>query len=122
MGDAASNVRRAGHNQRHREVLDCLVRIMRSVWGNLVEKEPADHLDYSNDYRPDASVRGVGRAGKRLVGDTKFKDPLSSNPDLVQERGGLVGFGNTEPGTRADMYGLEERGVKADGNDFLMDN
>mgnify|MGYP005692464487 FL=1 len=92
------------------------VRIMRSVWGNLVEKEPADHLDYSNDYRPDASVRGVGRAGKRLVGDTKFKDPLSSNPDLVQERGGLVGFGNTEPGTRADMYGLEERGVKADGN------
>ena len=116
MGDAASNVGRAGHNQRHREVLDCLVRIMRSVWGNLVEKEPADHLDYSNDYRPDASVRGVGRAGKRLVGDTKFKDPLSSNPDLVQERGGLVGFGNTEPGTRADMYGLEERGVKADGN------
>ena len=89
---------------------------MRSVWGNLVEKEPADHLDYSNDYRPDASVRGVGRAGKRLVGDTKFKDPLSSNPEDIERRGCFVGFGCTAPATRADVYGLPQRGVKGDGD------
>ena len=51
---------------------------MQSVWGKLVEMEPQDHLGYSNDYRPDLSARGLGAGGKRLVGDVKFKDPLSS--------------------------------------------
>jgi hypothetical protein len=40
--------------------------------------EPQDHLGYSNDYRPDLTARGLGAGGKRLVGDVKFKDPLSS--------------------------------------------
>ena len=81
MGDAASNIGRAGHNQRHAAVLKRLVQCMQSVWGKLVEMEPQDHLGYSNDYRPDLTARGLGAGGKRLVGDVKFKDPLSSNPE-----------------------------------------
>ena len=53
---------------------------MQSCWGRLVEEEPQDHYGYSNDYRPDVTAPGLGRGGKRLVGDVKFKDPLSSNP------------------------------------------
>ena len=44
MGDAASNIGRAGHNQRHKHVLHRLVLCMQSVWGRLVEEEPQDHL------------------------------------------------------------------------------
>ena len=89
---------------------------MQSVWGKLVEMEPQDHLGYSNDYRPDLTARGLGAGGKRLVGDVKFKDPLSSNPEDIKRRGCFVGFGCTEPGTRAAMYGLEQRGEKGDGD------
>ena len=67
MGDAASNIGRAGHNQRHAAVLRRLVQCMQSVWGRLVEMEPQDHLGYSNDYRPDLTARGLGAGGKRLV-------------------------------------------------------
>ena len=67
MGDAASNIGRAGHNQRHAAVLRRLVQCMQSVWGKLVEMEPQDHLGYSNDYRPDLTARGLGAGGKRLV-------------------------------------------------------
>ena len=116
MGDAASNIGRAGHNQRHAAVLRRLVQCMQSVWGKLVEMEPQDHLGYSNDYRPDLTARGLGAGGKRLVGDVKFKDPLSSNPEDIKRRGCFVGFGCTEPGTRAAMYGLEQRGEKGDGD------
>ena len=62
---------------------------MQSVWGKLVEMEPQDHLGYSNDYRPDLTARGVGAGGKRLVGDVKFKDPLSS-PTLRTSSGGAA--------------------------------
>ena len=111
-----SNIGRAGHNQRHAAVLRRLVQCMQSVWGKLVEMEPQDHLGYSNDYRPDLTARGLGAGGKRLVGDVKFKDPLSSNPEDIKRRGCFVGFGCTEPGTRAAMYGLEQRGEKGDGD------
>ena len=97
-------------------VLRRLVQCMQSVWGKLVEMEPQDHLGYSNDYRPDLTGRGLGAGGKRLVGDVKFKDPLSSNPEDIKRRGCFVGFGCTEPGTRAAMYGLEQRGEKGDGD------
>ena len=73
-------------------------------------------MGYSNDYRPDLTARGLGAGGKRLVGDVKFKDPLSSNPEDIKRRGCFVGFGCTEPGTRAAMYGLEQRGEKGDGD------
>ena len=116
MGDAASNIGRAGHNQRHKHVLHRLVLCMQSVWGRLVEEEPQDHMGYSNDYRPDVTAPGLGRGGKRLVGDVKLKDPLSSNPGDIERRGGFVGFGCTAPATRADIYGLAQRGVKGDGN------
>ena len=116
MGDAASNIGRAGHNQRHAHVLSRLVKCMQSVWGQLVEEEPQDHLGYSNDYRPDVTAKGLGVARKRLVGDVKFKDPLSSNPEDVARRGCFVAFGCTAPGTRADMYGLAQRGEKGDGD------
>ena len=82
----------------------------------LVEVEPRDHLGYSNDYRPDVSVAGAGRSRSRLVGDVKFKNPLSSNPEDVGQRGAFVGLGNTEPGTSADVFGLEQRGAVGDGD------
>ena len=88
MGDSASNIGRAGHNQRHQIVLRQLVLIMQGVWGTLVEMEPQDHLGYSNDYRPDVSGRGLGKARTRLIGDVKFKDPLSSN--AWRTSGGVV--------------------------------
>ncbi|EOD15619.1 hypothetical protein EMIHUDRAFT_103150 [Emiliania huxleyi CCMP1516] len=84
---------------------------MRSVWGMLVEVEPRDHLGYSN-----VSVAGAGRSRSRLVGDVKFKDTLSSNPEDVGQRGAFVGLGNTEPGTSADVFGLEQRGAVGDGD------
>ena len=43
MGDSASNIGRAGHNQRHQIVLRQLVLIMQGVCpcgGTLVEMEP----------------------------------------------------------------------------------
>jgi hypothetical protein len=79
MGDSASNIGRAGHNQCHQTVLRQLVLIMQGMWGTLVEMEPQDHIGYSNDYRLDVSGRGLGKARTRLIGDVKFKDPLSSN-------------------------------------------
>jgi hypothetical protein len=85
---------------------------MQGVWGTLVEMEPQDHLGYSNDYRPDVSGRGLSKARTRLIGDVKFKDPLSSNVEDIGRRGAFVGFGNTAPGTRADVFGLAQRGVK----------
>ena len=53
LGDAASNIGRLGHCGRHNSLLAALAKVMRSVWGMLVEVEPRDHLGYSNDYRPD---------------------------------------------------------------------
>ena len=44
MGDSASNIGRAGHNQRHHTVLRQLVLIMQGMWGTLVEMELQDHL------------------------------------------------------------------------------
>ena len=116
LGDAASNIGRLGHCGRHNSLLAALAKVMRSVWGMLVEVEPRDHLGYSNDYRPDVSVAGAGRSRSRLVGDVKFKDPLSSNPEDVGQRGAFVGLGNTEPGTSADVFGLEQRGAVGDGD------
>ena len=58
------------------------------------------------------SGRGLGKARTRLIGDVKFKDPLSSNVEDIGRRGAFVGFGNTAPGTRADVFGLAQRGVK----------
>ncbi|EOD11833.1 hypothetical protein EMIHUDRAFT_214156 [Emiliania huxleyi CCMP1516] len=118
LGDAASNIGRLGHCGRHNSLLAALAKpkVMRSVWGMLVEVEPRDHLGYSNDYRPDVSVAGAGRSRSRLVGDVKFKDSLSSNPEDVGQRGAFVGLGNTEPGTSADVFGLEQRGAVGDGD------
>ena len=60
---------------------------------------------------PTPRYRGVG--GGRLIGDVKFKDPLSSNMEDIGRRGAFVGFGNTAPPTRADIFGLEQRGLSA---------
>ena len=102
MGDSASNIGRAGHNQRHQIVLRQLVLIMQGVWGTLVEMEPQDHLGYSNNYRRDVSGRGLGEARARGLSATSSssKEPLSSNVEDIGRRGAFVGFGNTAPGTR----------------------
>ena len=67
--------------------------------------ELQDHLGYSNERLPARlrgyplarrfSSRGLGKAGTRLIGDVKFKDPLSSNVEDIGWRGAFVGFGNT---------------------------
>ena len=106
----------ASHSTRHKEVLTALVKAMREVWGAAVEQEPKNHLDYSNDYRPDLAGRNLGGGGCTLVGDTKIGDPGSSNPKDVERRGAYVGFGNTKPGFHADVFGLAQRGEKGDGN------
>eukprot|EP00964_Phaeocystis_antarctica_P091852 scaffold58965_cov63-Phaeocystis_antarctica.AAC.1 len=41
MGDAASNIGRAGHNQRHQTVLRQLVLIMQGVWGTRCGRDGA---------------------------------------------------------------------------------
>ena len=79
---------------------------MQGVWGTLVEMEPQGHLGYSNDYRPDVSGQGLGKARTRLIGDVKFKDPLSSNVEDIGRRGAFVGFGNTAPGT---LHSIDSR-------------
>ena len=60
---------------------------------------------------PYITGRGLGKARTRLIGDVKFKDPLSSNVEDIGRRGAFVGFDNTAPPTRADIFGLEQRGV-----------
>ena len=91
-----------------------ILLIMQGVWGTLVEMEPQDHLGYSNDYRRDVSGRGLGEARARGLSATSSssKDPLSSNVEDIGRRGAFVGFGNIAPGTRADVFGLAQRGVK----------
>ena len=63
MGDVAQNDGRAGHAGRHKAVLSELVKIMRGIWGNMVEEEPENHLDYSNTYKPNVAIRGGGAGG-----------------------------------------------------------
>jgi hypothetical protein len=70
---------------------------MQGVWGTLVEMEPQDHLGYSNDYWPDVSGRGLGKARTRLIGDVKFKDPLSSNVEDIGRRGAFVSLASATP-------------------------
>ena len=41
---------------------------------------------------------------------------LFATPEDVGQRGAFVGFGNTEPGTSADVFGLEQRGAVGDGD------
>ena len=118
MGDQAINDSVAGHAGRHKSLLEVLVRVLREVWGAAVEMEPANHLPYSNTYRPDLVGQRLARGGggKHIVGDLKFLDPLSSNPGSVDGRGGRVAFGSTQPGIHAKVFGLAQRGEKGDGN------
>ena len=61
------------------------------------------------------SGRGLGKARTRLIGDVKFKDPLSSNVEDIGRRGAFVGRFAATPRparSRADVFGLAQRGVK----------
>ena len=64
------------------------------------------------NWAPDVYGRGLGKTRTRLIGDVKFKDSLSSNVEDIGRRSAFVGFGNTAPDTRADVFGLAQRGVK----------
>ena len=77
------------------------------VWGNIVEQEPRDCVPYST-YIPDVVGLDMGKRG-HLLGDLKLLDPMSSDGNNSDTRGGKVAFGNTEPGVRAKMFGLVER-------------
>ena len=104
-GDTAQNDGRAGHAGRHKTLLTTFVKVLRSVWGQLVEQEPTDHFSYST-YQPDVAAAGysrIGRSGKRLVADLKLLDDLSSNPADIGLRGTRIGFGNTKPGIEAKV-------------------
>ena len=100
-----SRIRRAGHAGRHKTLLTSFVKVLRSVWGELIEQEPTDHFSYS-DYQPDVAAAGysrIGRSGKRLTADLKLLDDLSSNPEDVGLRGTRIAFGNTKPGIEAQV-------------------
>ena len=107
-GDAAVNDGRAGHAGRHAAVLKKLVAVLREVWGNIVEQEPRDCVPYST-YIPDVVGKGLGKKGAHYLGDLKLIDPMSSDGNNSNTRGGKVAFGNTEPPVRAKMFGLVER-------------
>ena len=96
---------RAGHAGRHHTLLETFVRALRSVWGALLEMEPTDYLPYMySTYRPDVSVAPHSwKGGKRLCGDLKLLDPLTSNPSKVNARGSHVAMGNTLPGIEAQV-------------------
>ena len=107
MGDLATNDGKAGHQTRHHDVLVELCQRLRTVWGAAVEYEGGGgYKDYS-DTRPDVAVHL--REGL-WVGDVKVKDPLGSAVGSVEPRGAHVAFGNTEPGARLEVHGLEARG------------
>ena len=113
-GDVATNDGEAGHQTRHYELLQALVKVVKSVYGGLAQREPVDYRDYS-DKRPDFSVRGAGKGGELLAGELKFTSPVGSDgvPGL---RGAAVAFGNTEPPVRKLTHGLRERGHPSDGS------
>ncbi|EOD27495.1 hypothetical protein EMIHUDRAFT_235709 [Emiliania huxleyi CCMP1516] len=88
---------------------------MRSVWGMLVEVEPRDHTSATlTTTGPTSRWRAL--AARAHASSATSKDPLSSNPEDVGQRGAFVGLGNTEPGTSADVFGLEQRGAVGDGD------
>ena len=112
-GDRAQNDGKSGHQTRHFLLLDALVAAARSVWGALVQREPADYTAYSN-YRPDFAADGQGKGGGKLVADLKLFDSVGGDgePDI---RGSLVAMGNTLPHAREMVHGLRGRGQPGDG-------
>ena len=80
------------------------------MWGAAVEYEPKDYKDYS-DGRPDVAIH---KPGGLWLGDVKVKDPLGSRPAAVDARGAYVAFGDTAPGARLEVLGLEQRGQPSD--------
>ena len=82
--------------------------------GGGVPYEPKDYKDYSDgpgDGRPDVAIH---KRGGLWVGDVKVKDPLGSRPAAVDARGAYVAFGDTAPGARLEVLGLEQRGQPSD--------
>ena len=112
-GDVAQNDGTQGHQTRHFLLLQALVEAARSVWGGVVQREPADYGSYSN-YRPDLSADGKGKGGGKLVGDLKFFGSVGSDGE-PHIRGSLVAFGNTLPHARELVHGLAGRGQPGDG-------
>ena len=112
-GDVAQNDGAQGHQTRHYLLLDAFTKVLRSVWGGRVEREPAGYRATS-DYRPDVAAAGVGSGGSMLYADVKLFDSIGSDgvPEL---RGAVVAFGNTRPAARARVLGVRERGSPSDG-------
>ena len=109
-GDVAQNDGRGGHQTRHHDILQVVERVLRSVWGDRVQTEAHDHESYST-YRPDVVLHTLGRRGALLLGDLKVIDPLGSSPVNIALPGSYVGFANTLPGVKEQMFGLAERGT-----------
>jgi hypothetical protein len=105
FGDVGANDGVAGHQTRHHQILQELVKRLRSVYGVMVEYEPPDYRRYS-DKRPDVAVHYP--EGLEL-GDTKVFDPVGSDPSAVTGRGAHVGFGNTLPEATAIVVGWKGR-------------
>ena len=78
-----------GHSTRHNSLLEQLVACMRSVWGGRVAAESTNYGPFS-DHRPDTVTATASRDGNLRVGDLKLNDPLSSDPEHVQQRNAYV--------------------------------
>ena len=57
----------------------------------------------------------LGIEKRRLCGDQKLLDPMSSNPGDIERGGAFVGFANTQPKIEAKTYGQAQRGTPGDG-------
>ena len=99
-GDVASNDGEAGHQTRHYHLLLALHKILKSVWGGSVRREPPDYRDYSTT-RPDLAATGGGRRGGLWLGDLKLFGPIGSDgtPPI---RGAMVAFGCTLPAAQGE--------------------
>ena len=77
--------------------------------------EPRGHKGYS-DHRPDLLAEGRGKGGVALAGDLKVYDDLGSS-GVPGMRGGIVGFGNTQPAARALVNKDYKRAIGVHGVD-----
>ena len=109
----ATNDGEAGHQTRHYHLLLAIHKVVKSVWGGSVRREPPDYHGYS-DTRPDLAATGAGRGNGLWLGDLKLFGSIGSD-GMPPIRGSMVAFGNTLPHAQEQTHGLHERGAPADG-------
>lgn len=100
-GDLAQCDGESGHQTRHYQLLLALHRVLKSVWGGAVRREPSDYAAYS-DTRPDLSH------------PTRSLDPERQRRDVEEEEVlGGVGGSAGEPPVHTHGTGVRFRRISA---------